>query len=532
MIVRELITKLGFNIDQSKLANFDRQIGTLKGQLEGVSRNLNRIGNQLIGVGGRLTLFLTTPLLAANIAAIKVAATFEQLDISFTTMLGSAEEANKLIQEMFAFAAKTPFEIKNIGPVVKQLLAFGIVKDEIIPTLRILGDVAAGLSVPIQRIALNFGQVKAQTKLTGRELRDFAIAGVPLLDELANNLGKTTAEIKNLITTGDISFKMVEDAFKSMAGEGGRFNNLMAKQAKTLGGLFSNLLDNLFLAAGGFGEVIVEILQLKRAIGSLTVTIGKLLKSFQELNKFWKVTILFITAFLILFGPFLVIAGLAVKTIAFLASGFLLLKTALGLATLSAGGFNAVMLLLPAIILAVVAAFALLVEDIFIWATGGESLIGDLLGPWKEWQDTMTGFLQGVGSAIYNLVHGDFEELIEKGKFLAKIFGFFFEDLFKFDEQAEKLIAEVGKRPIGKRPVGEALTWPQRFAVIDAPPGGFTRLSGMANRPGGNVTVNTTMNTEVILAPGEGGTPEDIADKVNEVLGKKIDETIEANLTP
>ena len=122
-------------------------------------------------------------------SAIDAAGQFEQSNIAFTTMLGSAEEATKLLSDLADFARKTPFELVGIEASAKQLLAMGIESNKLLPTLKTLGDVSAGLSVPMSRLALNFGQVKAQGKLTGRELRDFAIAGVPLLAELSKELG-------------------------------------------------------------------------------------------------------------------------------------------------------------------------------------------------------------------------------------------------------------------------------------------------------------------------------------------------------
>ena len=137
---------------------------------------------------------------------VKMAGEFEQTTIAFTTMLGSAEEAKKLLKELADFAAKTPFTIPGIEASAKQLLAMGIEVDDLLPTLKSLGDISAGLNVPLDRLALNFGQVRIQGKLTGRELRDFAIAGVPLVAELAKNLGVAEDEIASMVSAGDIGF--------------------------------------------------------------------------------------------------------------------------------------------------------------------------------------------------------------------------------------------------------------------------------------------------------------------------------------
>lgn len=207
---------------------------------------------------------------------IKVGSNFEQLQISFETMLGSAEKAKVLLEDITKFAIKTPFELKDVAKGAKALLAFGIEQEKIIPTLKSLGDVAAGLSIPIERLILNFGQVKTQSRLTGRELRDFAIAGVPLLDELAKIMGKSTSEITKLVSAGAVGFPIVEQAFKNMSSEGGKFFNLMIKQTASTAGQISNLQDFVGLLQRDLFN------RFKPAIDSVVVSIQKLTVFFKD----------------------------------------------------------------------------------------------------------------------------------------------------------------------------------------------------------------------------------------------------------
>jgi tape measure domain-containing protein len=170
-------------------------------------------------------------------------------------MLGSAEEADRLLRELADFAQSTPFELTGVRQNAKQLLAMGVSTKDLLPTLKSLGDVSAGLSIPLERLALNYGQVISQGKLTGRELRDFTVAGVPILAELARMLGKTNAQIQEMISDGAISADIVVQAFKNMSSEGGKFANLMEAQSQTLQGSRSNLRD----ATDQLGEVIGTI---------------------------------------------------------------------------------------------------------------------------------------------------------------------------------------------------------------------------------------------------------------------------------
>ena len=95
----------------------------------------------------------------------------------------------------------------------------GINAEDMIPTLKALGDVSAGLNLPLERLALNYGQVISQGKLTGKELKDFTSAGVPLLDELSKNLGKSKTEIQKMASQGKLSAEDMISAFESLTSE-------------------------------------------------------------------------------------------------------------------------------------------------------------------------------------------------------------------------------------------------------------------------------------------------------------------------
>lgn len=245
---------------------------------------LSAFGKQTSTFGAKLGRFAKVGLAAtaAGIAAVGTAAVttagkFEQWNVAFETMLGSGEAAQKLMDELSETARKTPFLLTDIVQNSKLLLGMGIEADKVVDTMRNLGDVAAGLGVPLERLALNFGQVQAQGKLTGRELRDFAIAGVPLLDQLAKQLGVSKAAVQDMVSAGKIGFKEVELAFANMTSEGGRFNNLMEKQSKTLFGIFSNIRDNLTQIFAVLGETRL-LAPLKAIATSFKEITGEVLK--------------------------------------------------------------------------------------------------------------------------------------------------------------------------------------------------------------------------------------------------------------
>ena len=185
---------------------------------------------------------------------ISVRGEIQQLQIAFETMLGSKEKADRMMADIKKLALSTPFTLTEVADNTKQIIAMGIASDKAIDTVKMLGDVAAGVSVPLWRVAINYGQVSALGKLQSREIRDFAMAGIPIVDELGKMLGKTSAEIYDMVEAGKIGFPQVEQAFKNMSGEGGKFYNLMEKQNASVTGQISKLKDSIQLMFNEIGE--------------------------------------------------------------------------------------------------------------------------------------------------------------------------------------------------------------------------------------------------------------------------------------
>lgn len=190
---------------------------------------------------------------------LSAAADMEQTKIAFETMLGSGKKADEFIKQLTDFAKRTPFEMRGLEDASKKLLAFGIQANDVIPDLKSLGDIAAGVGSEKLPFLINaFGQVAAKGRLMGQELLQFTEAGVPLADELAKTFGKSTAEIQDMISKGQIGFEAVRVALANLTGEGGRFNDLMSKQADSLNGMISNLSDAWDIFLRGEGAALLD----------------------------------------------------------------------------------------------------------------------------------------------------------------------------------------------------------------------------------------------------------------------------------
>lgn len=209
-------------------------------------------------IGAGIIAGVGVALAGVGVSSVKAAGDFEQTQIAFTTMLGSAEEAQSMLKELADFARKTPFTLTGIEEQSKKLLAYGIDSQNLMGDIKSLGDIAAGVGTDkLPQLTLAFGQVSAAGKLRGQEIRQFTEAGVPILQALADTMGKTTAEIQDMTSKGEIGFEDVRKAMYSLSGEGGRFENLMVKQSETMQGKFSNLQDTIQLMARDIGAALL-----------------------------------------------------------------------------------------------------------------------------------------------------------------------------------------------------------------------------------------------------------------------------------
>lgn len=186
---------------------------------------------------------------------------FQQLEIAFKTMLGSAGQADALMSQLIKTAAITPFGMKDIGQAAKQLLAYGVAANDVNDTLIRLGDIAAGLSIPINDLAYLYGTTMVQGRLYTQDLNQFLGRGIPLMEELAKQFGVAENQVKQLVEDGKIGFPEVQKAIENLTNEGSKFGGLMEAQSKTITGQISNIedaIDTMFNAIGQSQEGVIN----------------------------------------------------------------------------------------------------------------------------------------------------------------------------------------------------------------------------------------------------------------------------------
>jgi tape measure domain-containing protein len=270
--IANLNVKLTANISafSSAMARAGRPLASFGASVAGVGMKVAGLAAAL--GGGALVAGVT----GLGIKAVKLAADAEQAKVAFTTMLGSAEKAKQLQDQINQFAASTPFQTTELIAASKSLLAFGVAQDQIIPTMQTLGDLSAGLNVPLGDLAEIFGKAKVQGRLMAEDINQLTGRGIPVIKQFAKQFGVAEGDVKKLVEQGKIGFPHLQQALADLTAEGGQFGGMMAAQSKTVSGLWSTMTDTIDLSLTKMGQTITEKMDLRGVIGGITESMSAL----------------------------------------------------------------------------------------------------------------------------------------------------------------------------------------------------------------------------------------------------------------
>ncbi|MCP4482078.1 MAG: tape measure protein [bacterium] len=418
--VRELITKWGFEINDAPLKRMDQNIKNIKSLAFKAGIAISAMG-------------------VATGLIVKEAAGFEQQEIAFETLLKSGEKAKTLLNDIKQFAKTTPFELTGLIESSKQLLAFGVGVNEIIPLMQDLGNISAGIGKDkLPTLIRSFGKIKTKGKATMEELNMMLEAGVPILDQLAENFGVNTEQLFKMITAGKVGFGDVQKALHSLSNGTGLFANLMEKQSKSTLGIWSNIKDVITQIKLAIGKDLLPDVkkELKTFLNFLSKNQQKIEKTGIRLFKLMfsytkKVMNAFRSVVDVLYQIINVLGGLenaiqlivkaVVALMAFQIIGFLgNLVGSIFVITKAVKGLSVSVKILkllstPTGIIAILAIVILLIQDIYSWIKGGESVLQKLFSvTWffleQLWQkivgifEKVKGLFAGTAEALKNVL--------------------------------------------------------------------------------------------------------------------------------
>ena len=359
-----------------------------------VNNSLNKIGDTLSNVGGKMMQFggaltagITVPLAGLVFQGVKYNSTVEDLQTSFSVLLGSEEKAIDLTGKLKKVGAETPFEITGLAQASKTLLAFGVEQEKLIPTMTKIGDVSLGNNEAFQSMSRVMGQISALGKLQGGDLNQLINWGWNPLNEITNRTGESMEKVRKRMSAGKVSYNEVEQALKDATSEGGRFYEGMAKGSETLSGKLSTLSDVFNDFLGKVTKPLFDYIQ-NKAVPFLT----NLIEKFDKLDPWVKdISVKFALLFGAI-GPLLLVGGTLITVL---------------------GG---IVTAISAISLPVVAVIGALVVFVAEWAA--IITVFTIIAQKTGILQAVFNFLKDVISAINAVIQGDtqksFEILTEK----------------------------------------------------------------------------------------------------------------------
>lgn len=182
-------------------------------------------------------------------AGLDYNAQIETYTTGLTNMLGSAEAAQQVMENIQADAARTPFDVESLTKANQYLISAGENASYARKTINALGDAVAatgGGSDELNRMAQNLQQIANTGKATAVDIKQFAYAGINVYGILADYTGKSTAEVQKMT----ISYDLLTEALQAASEEGGRYYNAMDDLSQTQNGRTNTLKDNVKQLAG------------------------------------------------------------------------------------------------------------------------------------------------------------------------------------------------------------------------------------------------------------------------------------------
>jgi hypothetical protein len=367
-IVRDLVNKIGFQVDNSGANKAEGHFT----RLQGLSQKLN------LAVGGFFSTYAAKGMVT-NL--LSVTSQVEQLNIAFSVLLKSQEKADNLMDDIKKVAIASPiFSFVSLAKSAKEMVAYGFSVDEVLNEIQMLGDVASGVGMPLGDLTYVYGTLKSQGRAITRDIMQFTGRGIPIIEELAKILKVDATQIKNLVEEGKVGFPQVQQAFKNMTIQGGRFSGMAEKIGTSLGGLWANFTESISLMLSDIGKQMLPFF--KRIMSSLLSVFSWLNENISPIMK----TIIFV-----------------ITTITLAIIPLTLLISLINLELLPVYGT----ILLIAGILALI---GLAFDDIYTYIKGGDSLIGKWLPPFETFKfiiKDIQEIFKNIGGMIANVRFGN-----------------------------------------------------------------------------------------------------------------------------
>lgn len=246
-------------------------MGTVAGSLtydtkldsNGFEKGLNGLSSTAVAIGNIMADVIqkvAQTVVEVTKMGVEYNAQIQTYQTALTTLLGSSEEANAVINQIKEDAKKTPFDVSGLVQGNQLLISAGISADQAREDILALGNAISatgGGNEELSRMSVNLQQIKNVGKASALDIKQFAYAGIDIYGLLADSMHITREEATNL----DVTYEQLTGALKYASQEGGKYFGAMENQSKTFNGQLSNLKEAWQVFAGDAVKPLFDFLQ-------------------------------------------------------------------------------------------------------------------------------------------------------------------------------------------------------------------------------------------------------------------------------
>lgn len=413
---------------------------------KGFGERLKSFGGQLgglVGLAGGLGLAMQA--WGGIKALFNKGVELEQANTKFEVLLGSADKAKKMMSDLTSYADKTPYSFDGMQKGAETMLGFGIAEEKILPSMKMLGDVAMGNDEKLSGLSLVYSQIMATGRLMGQDLMQLINQGFNPLQIISEQTGLSMGDLKKKMEDGAISSDMVSEAFRIATSEGGRYHDMANKMSENAGGKWSTMMDtfeNVAKKVGlRFAEWVKPIFDVGTSFAEKIIPFGKWIIDFLPSMETFTTVLQVLGIAAAAVGAYMLVANAAAILYAI---DLAILNGVIWLVEAAQWAWNLAMSLNP-IGIVIAAIVALVAVVVLLWNKFGW-FRGAVLGVWEV--------LKGLGTMIENYVINRFTELLNGITGIGKALVSFIKGDF---EGAIKQGAEAGKNLLGVNSKAQAL---------------------------------------------------------------------------
>jgi len=239
---------------RKELEQLQRMANNHSGNTRGAGRPTGGGGGMGFGgmMRGAIPMALIAGALSFGAGALTDGLQAQARSKSFEVMAGK-EAGGALNKDLTKYAQDSIYG-NEVFQNAQTMMGMGIAAKDVMPDMKMLGDVAMGDANKLNALTYAFSQVAAGQKLVGNDMIQFTNAGFNPLQIISEQTGESYKSLKDKMSEGLITFDMVKGAFKAATSEGGRFYKMTEQIANTDFGkvqAFKGQLEGLSTRIGG-----------------------------------------------------------------------------------------------------------------------------------------------------------------------------------------------------------------------------------------------------------------------------------------